>query len=411
MPDDTPCLVDYDTAQALLTSALQTLLHDRVDALPPLQACGRVLAEDVQARSPRPEVDISAMDGYAFRAGEMQQAGGAGLPVRGYVAAGTRPAPLVAGAACEILTGARIPNGADCVVARERTAVVGGRVVLAEGISARTGANIRWAGEEFEVGQCLLKRGTSLDWRHVPLLLDQGKTAVRVYRPLNVSVLANGAEFGCQAEDGRIELNTHMLEAMLRRETVHVTKQTSASDSPDELESALRRCIEQADVVVTTGGISVGQTDHVLPVLQRMGAACLFRRVRMRPGKPMTVMRLGRTVVFCLPGNPGAAALCAQLFVVPFLAAMSGCAAPLQPRVPVMGRSDFAYAPPPDVTCFLPVSVTGEGEETRFSLVPSVGASDIQCLTRASGVMRVDAGRAVQAGDRAELMLFSRLSM
>jgi molybdopterin molybdotransferase len=410
MPDDTPCLVDYDTAQALLTSALQTLLHDRVDALPPLQACGRVLAEDVQARSPRPEVDISAMDGYAFRAGEMQQAGAAGLPVRGYVAAGTRPAPLAAGAACEILTGARIPDGADCVVARERTAVVGGRVVLAEGVSARTGTNIRWAGEEFEVGQCLLKRGTSLDWRHMPLLLDQGKTAVRVYRPLSVSVLANGAEFGCQAEDGRTELNTHMLEAMLRSETVRVTREVSASDSPDELENALHRCLEQADVVVTTGGISVGQTDHVLPVLQRMGASCLFRRVRMRPGKPMTVMRLGRTVVFCLPGNPGAAALCAQLFVTPFLAAMSGRASQLLPRMPVTGRSGFAYAPPPDATCFLPVSVAGEGDETQFSLVPSVGASDIQCLTRASGVVRVDAGRAVQVGDWTKLMPFSNLS-
>jgi molybdopterin molybdotransferase len=190
-----------------------------------------------------------------------------------------------------------------------------------------------------------------------------------------------------------------------------VTKQISASDSPDELESALRRCVEQADVVVTTGGISVGQTDHVLPVLRRMGASCLFRRVRMRPGKPMTVMRLGRTVVFCLPGNPGAAALCAQLFVMPFLAAMSGCASHFLPRMPVMGRSEFAYAPPPDATCFLPVFVTGEGEETRFSLVPSVGASDIRCLTRASGVVQVDAGRAVQVGDWARLVPFSNLSV
>ncbi|MFT8367263.1 MAG: molybdopterin molybdotransferase MoeA [Acetobacter papayae] len=410
MPDDTPCMVEYDTAQAILTAALNRLLHDRVETVTPLQACGRVLAEDVQARSPRPEVDISAMDGYAFRLGEMQQVGAAGLPVRGYIAAGTRPAPLAAGVASEILTGARIPDGADCVVARERTALVSGHVVLAEGVTAKPGMNIRWAGEEFCAGQCLLERGTKLDWRHVPLLLDQGKTAVKVYRPLTVSVLANGAEFGCQAEDGRTELNTHMLEAMLRSETVCVTRQVAASDNPDELENALRRCLQQADVVVTTGGISVGQTDHVLPVLQRMGASCLFRRVRMRPGKPMTVMQVGKTVVFCLPGNPGAAALCAQLFVVPFLAAMGGCAAQLQPRMPVMGRSQFAYMPPPDATCFLPVAAHNAGGETRFSLVPSVGASDIQCLTRACGVMRVDAGCAVQAEDWARMIPFSALN-
>ncbi|WP_234394880.1 molybdopterin-binding protein [Acetobacter papayae] len=225
-----------------------------------------------------------------------------------------------------------------------------------------------------------------------------------------MSVLANGAEFGCQAEDGRTELNTHMLEAMLRSETVCVTRQVAASDNPDELENALRRCLQQADVVVTTGGISVGQTDHVLPVLQRMGASCLFRRVRMRPGKPMTVMQVGKTVVFCLPGNPGAAALCAQLFVVPFLAAMSGCAAQLQPRMPVMGRSQFAYMPPPDATCFLPVAAHNDGGETRFSLVPSVGASDIQCLTRACGVMQVEAGCAVQAEDWARMIPFSALN-
>lgn len=411
MPDDTPCMVAYDTAQALLTATLHDLLPERVENLAALQACGHVLAEGVQARTPRPDADISAMDGYAFRVGEMEKAGALGLPVQGYVAAGTRPEPLVPGVACEILTGARIPQGADAVVARERSVRVGNHIALAGGVGARTGMNIRWAGEEFAAGQCLLEPGTVLDWRHVPLLLDQGRTAVRVYSPLRVSVLANGAEFACQAEDGRTELNTHMLEAMLRSATVQITRQTSASDSADELEQALRLCVEQADVVVTTGGISVGQTDHVLPVLQRMGATCLFRRVSMRPGKPMTVMKLGRTVVFCLPGNPGAAALCAQLFVVPFLVALSGRAPAMQASPPVMGLSQFAYRSPPDATCFLPVSAEWDGEQARFSLVPSVGASDIQCLTRAGGIMRVDAGHAVQAGDRVGMLAFSGLGL
>ena len=336
----------------------------------------------------------------------MRRAGDIGLPIVGHVAAGDRPTPLPEGAACVILTGARIPEGADCVMARERTHVLRNRVTLTDQ-TARTGLNIRRAGEEFPRGKCLLHRGQSLDWRHIPLLLSQGITDVSVYRPITVRVLANGAEFAFQADDAREELNTHMLAAMLRSDTVHVTRQVAASDSQEELRSALLHCVEQSDIIVTTGGISVGQTDHVLSVLLQLGASCVFRRISMRPGKPMTVMRLDRKIVFCLPGNPGAAALCAQLFVIPFLKAMIPSSDSPSNGVPVRGRSTFAYTPPQDATCFLPVSILPEGDERQFSLVPSVGSSDILCLTRADGIMRVDSGQPLQVGDWREMLPFT----
>ncbi|MFT8720296.1 MAG: molybdopterin molybdotransferase MoeA [Acetobacter sp.] len=405
-----PEMVSYDTAQALLAATLCDLPPIGMERVPTALASGRILAEDVHALTPRPEADISAMDGYAFRSYDMRNAGDIGLPIVGHVAAGDRPVPLSEGTACLILTGARIPEGADCVMARERTHVIRNRVTLTDQ-TARVGLNIRREGEEFPLGQCLLQRDQSLDWRHIPLLLSQGITDVSVYRPITVSVLANGAEFASQAEDAREELNTHMLAAMLRSDTVHVTRQVAASDREEELRNALLHCVEQSDVIVTTGGISVGQTDHVLSVLLQLGASCVFRRVSMRPGKPMTVMRLGRKIVFCLPGNPGAAALCAQLFVIPFLKAMILSSDLPHSGLSMRGRSTFAYTPPQDATCFLPVSILQEAGAARFHIVPSVGSSDILCLTRADGIMRIDAGQSVQVGDWSEMLPFTGLRL
>ncbi|WP_338421307.1 molybdopterin molybdotransferase MoeA [Acetobacter conturbans] len=399
-------MVDYDTAQALLSAALRELPSVEAEHIPLALSCGRILAEDVRAVACRPETDISAMDGYAFRCADMDLSGQKGLPLSGCVAAGDSPEPLRDGTACVILTGARIPAGADCVVARERVVVAHDRVHLTNQTPV-TGLNIRRKGEEFLSGTPLLPRGQALDWRHMALLASQGMTHVAVSRPIRVAVLANGAEFDCHAADARTELNTLMLSAMLQSESIRVRSRVAATDSPDELGEALRECIEHSDVVVTTGGISVGQTDHVLPVLTRMGATCLFRRVRMRPGKPVTVMRLGRKIIFCLPGNPGAAALCAQLFVMPFLRAFTGLPPHRENRL--AGRSAFAFTPTTDATSFLPVAHTEEEGEIRFSLIPSVGASDVRCLTRATALLRVDAGESVDIGSYCRAVPFTDL--
>ncbi|MCH4092339.1 molybdopterin molybdotransferase MoeA [Acetobacter sp.] len=402
-----PSMVDYDTAQALLAAALHDLTPVRGERIPVSEAAGRVLAQDVYAVTARPEADISAMDGYAFHSEEMQKAGQAGLPVVGYVAAGDCPAALLHGTASIILTGARIPEGADCVVAREYTVLQQNHVTLTKPVTGK-GLNIRRKGEEFSPGKRLLRRGQGLDWRHMPLLLSQGMTDVEVYRPVTVSILANGAEFGEQAGDGRTELNTHMLAAMMRSGTVHVTRLVAASDSKEELREALVRYLGQSDVIVTTGGISVGDTDHVLAVLLEMGASCVFRRVSMRPGKPVTVMRLGGKIVFCLPGNPGAAAFCAQLFVLPCLRALSRASGTPENIWPVRGRSAFTYTAPAQATCFLPVSIAQKpGEGAFFNLVPSVGASDISCLTHADGLVQIDAGQSLEIGQECDMLPFT----
>ncbi len=401
-----PDMVAYDEAQMLLAACMQNIPLLQIEFVSISDASGRVLAEDVRAIISRPEADISAMDGYAFRCADMEKAGSVGLPLAGQIVAGDTPPPLAKGVACSILTGARIPAGADCVVAQERTSITDGRVHLLEQ-NARNGLNIRRSGEEFCKGDMLLEHGQKLDWRHLPILAHQGKEQVAVYKRPKVCVVANGAEFGLAATDYRTELNTQFLAAMLQSEGASVTRCVCGSDCVEDLHKRLHQCAQEADVLITTGGISVGQTDHVLPVLSQMGARCLFRRVKMRPGKPMTVMQLGQKMVFCLPGNSGAAAICAQLFVVPFLRCLAGEKQKKNKNMPVEGQSSFSYVAATDTTCFLPVAFTENKGRNLISLVRSVGASDILCLTQATGLVQVSPGQALQVGEMCKMIPFT----
>lgn len=401
-----PDMVAYDEAQALLAACMQDIPLLATEFVSIAQASGRVLAEDIRAVMPRPEADISAMDGYAFRCADMEKVGSVGLPLAGQIAAGDAPPPLKEGVAYSILTGARIPAGADCVVAQERTSITGGHVHLLEQ-NARNGLNIRRSGEEFCKGDMLLEHGQKLDWRHLPLLAHQGKEQVSVYKRPKICVVANGAEFGATATDARTELNTQLLATMLQSEGALVTRYVCRSDSMEDLHKVLHQCAQEADILITTGGISVGQTDHVLPVLRQMGAKCLFRRIKMRPGKPITVMQLGQKMVFCLPGNPGAAAICAQLFVVPFLRGLVGEKQEKNASMLIEGQSSFSYVAASDTTCFLPVHFIEDKGENLINLVPSVGASDILCLTRATGLVKISAGQSLQAGEMCKMIPFA----
>ena len=395
-----PSMVDYDEAQAILSALACTLNGPKRDTVPLTQANGRILATDVFATTPRPEADISAMDGYAFCCADMpaDAAQSVSFAIQEYIAAGDQPAAHAKGTAATILTGARLPVGADCVIARERAIIRDGLIHL-NTADAVVGKNIRRAGEEYPAGYSLLNAGQKLDWRHIGLLASQNIRQVDVYRPYRIGVLANGAEFAPDAQDCRAEVNTPMVCSMLESMGLHVLRHLVGSDSQTDLRDAVSELAAQVDILVTTGGISVGQTDNVLPVMEQLGASCLFRRVKIRPGKPFTVMRLGETPVFCLPGNPGAAAICTQVFLIPFLRSVAGLKQQEVKAVSLNGRSSFAYVSPTDATCLVPVHYAPSGKEGVLSLVPSQGASDVLCFYHASGILRIPAGKTIKIGD------------
>lgn len=386
-------MVTCDTALRLIAECAKNTALQSI-RVPLGEAAGRIAAEDVCAVTARPEADISAMDGYAFDHAAMQAAP-AGLPVAGQTTAGDMPMPLPTGQALGILTGARIPQGADCVMARERMHLTETGCVMPAKQLADKGANIRRAGEEFSQGHILLARGTRLDWRHIALLACQGIADVAVTRPVRVALVSNGAELAADASDARADSNSPMLAALLREAGVEVVLHSVPSDNEQKLSQTLGQAWDEADVLVTTGGISVGQTDNVLDALSSLGAQTVFRGVTIRPGKPLTVMTKGVRKAFCLPGNPGASAICALVFLLPYLRAVMGVSA--APPM-IAGVTDFAFTPVAGTTHFIPVSCQPDHQGWRLSALPTVGSSDIIVFSRAAALLRVDPDAPVEPG-------------
>jgi molybdopterin molybdotransferase len=313
-----------------VTDAMAAILAG-ADALPeqmvPLEdAFHRVLARDLASLRTQPPQPMSAMDGYAVRATDATL--GARLKVIGEIAAG-KPfdRALTSGEALRIFTGGVLPGGADGIVIQEDTARDGDTVEIRE--AAIAGKHIRPAGVDFNEGDVLLRAGTRLTDRDLALAAGMNHPALPVRRKPVVAVLATGDELvlpGATPGPGQIVLsNGFALRALARAEGAEVIDLGIAVDTIEATTSAIQRAIDlKVDVLVTTGGASVGDHDLVQQSLINAGVEMAFWRIAMRPGKPMMHGRRTGMRVVGLPGNPVSSYVCAFLFMVPLLRALSG---------------------------------------------------------------------------------------
>jgi molybdopterin molybdotransferase len=291
------------------------------------QAYHRVLARDVAARRTQPPEAMSAMDGYAVRAADVAKVD-AQLTVIGEVAAGRPFAGTVgAGDAVRIFTGGVVPDGADAVVIQEDTVANGKRITIKE--AAITGRHIRPAGIDFREGDVLLHKGTRLTERHLALAAGMNHPQLAVHRRPKVAILATGDELvmpGSIPGHGQIVYsNGYALHALARSEGADTIDLGVAADTLAATTSGIRRARESgADILITTGGASVGDHDLVQQALRDEGISMAFWKIAMRPGKPMMNGRLGPMRVIGLPGNPVSSYVCGFLFLVPLIRAMSG---------------------------------------------------------------------------------------
>ena len=292
------------------------------------EAAGRWAAEDILARRTQPAADLSAMDGYAIRFADLPGP----WRVVGESAAG-RPFPgqVGPGEAARIFTGAAMPLGADSVLVQEEAAREGERLLLSGEGPAHRGRNTRGRGLDFAQGDVLIRAGERLTPARIAVAATGGHGELPVRRRVRVALAATGDELvpaGTPVTGGQLpESNGVMLAAMLADLPVDVV---DLGILPDRLE-ALRDAFAtvDADLLVTTGGASVGDHDLVRPALEAAGGAIDFWRIALRPGKPMMAGRLREALVLGLPGNPVSAFVTATLFVLPLIARLAGAADPL----------------------------------------------------------------------------------
>lgn len=295
------------------------------------RAYGRVLARDLTAGEALPPFDYSAMDGYAVRADDVNQRSRTELPVVGECRAGDTAPELPAGSAMRIFTGAPLPRGADAVVIQENAERHGDVVYLNVGV--RPYDNVRRAGEDLRASAVALASGTRLGAFQLGLCAALDQAGVLVSRRPRVRLFATGSELrapGSAKVPGKIpESNGVALQALASLAGAEVRVEDTVVDDLESTTQAFRRCLGSCDLLVTIGGVSVGDHDLVRPALVAAGATLGFWKVAIKPGKPLTFGRAGNTLVLALPGNPVSAQISFALFGVPLLRALQGDANPL----------------------------------------------------------------------------------
>ena len=421
LADIASCVSGYDpnalpVAQAQDFIARLVPQVDAVESLPIRSALGRVLAHDVVSAIDVPAHDNSAMDGYALRGSDLLVDAPTALDVVGTGFAGDLAVgDVLAGQCLRIMTGAVMPAGLDTVVPQEFVEANGGKIVIPSGM-VRPGDNRRLAGEDLAAGEAVLHAGRVLRPADIGMLASLGLAEVRVRRRLRVAFFSTGNELRSVGEPlpaGCVyDSNRYTLWAMLQRLNVDLLDMGVVRDDPQALEAAFRHAAENADAVITSGGVSVGEADHTKQVMAQLGDV-LFWRIAMRPGRPMAIGRIesgGRVaILFGLPGNPVAVMVTFYAFVREALLKMGG-AAP-HPLPMLRAASVKALRKKPGRTEYQRgvVSRVADGS-WQVEITGSQGSGILRSMSEANGlvVLRHEQGN-VEAGELVDVLPFDGL--
>ncbi|MBV8605476.1 MAG: molybdopterin molybdotransferase MoeA [Pelomonas sp.] len=355
-------LLSFEAALERLLGAVAPL--GRVETRPTAACLGRVLAADLVSTLDVPPLDNSAMDGYALRFADLDA--GQALPVSQRVPAGSLPQPLAAGTCARIFTGAPVPVGADIVVMQEHCEVDDAGVRVS--VAPRPGQHVRRRGEDVRAGSTVLAAGHRLDAASLGLAATVGAAQLDVAQPLRVALFSTGDELQMPGEPlkpGAIyNSNRYTLRALLEGLGCAVVDLGIVPDRLDATRAALRDAAARADVIVTSGGVSVGEEDHLRPAVEAEGRLELWR-VAIKPGKPLAFGRVGDACFVGLPGNPVSSLITFVMLVRPLLLRLLG-ATKLAPTRYAL-RADFAWPRPDARREFLRVRLNEAGGVELFA--------------------------------------------
>ena len=409
-----PPLLSLNDALAQLLAAAVPL--GQAEQVPTMDADGRVLAQDVVSALQVPGHDNSAMDGYAVRCADVVAQGGL-LTVAQRIAAGRQGVALAPGTAARIFTGAPVPPGADAVVMQEDCTVLDAPEAHSPAPTVRIntqptpGLNIRRAGEDVTRGAVVLPRGSRLGPAHLGLAASIGRAELSVARRPRVALFSTGDELvmpGMRAPQdmpaGAIyNSNRFFLNALLRRLGADVTDLGIVPDQREATVAALREAAAHHDVILTSGGVSVGEEDHIKPAVQALGQLDLWQ-IAMKPGKPFAHGRIGAAHFLGLPGNPVSSFVTFLLLVRPFLLALQG-----QTDVAlksVAARADFTWARADKRREFLRVRRNAAG---GLDLFANQSSGVLTSAVWGDGLVDNPSGQTIAPGDTVQFVSFAEL--
>ncbi len=368
------------------------------ELVPTSQALGRVLAEPVLSQADIPPWPNSAMDGYCLRMEDWRR--GEALPVSQRIPAGTWPAPLEEGTAARIFTGSALPSLADTVVMQEDCEERDGSVWLRDDHLER-GQHIRAAGQDIREGATVLPAGTRLGPAHLGVIASIGLMEVRVAQPLTVAILSTGDELvmpGQALPKGKIyNSNGFMLHGLLTALGCKICNYGIVSDTPEATATTLLRAAAECDLIIATGGVSVGEEDHVKAQVEALGQLHVWK-LAIKPGKPFAFGEVQEAPFLGLPGNPSAALVTFCLLARPFLLRCLGVDEITPLALPI--RSALPAAKPRTRTEYLRVSVSTDASGCPEAVLAGNQSSGVlSTACEATGLMAIPAGHSRQPGD------------
>ncbi len=408
-----PC---YQAGDGMLSveQALDVLLG-RARVLPQVQevdvedGLGRVLARAVGSALDVPPWDNSAMDGYAISSEDVPAGGQVVLPVSQRIPAGSFGAPLAPGTAARIFTGAPVPDGADTVVMQELCVVSGDTVTVPGPVTQ--GENIRLKGNDIAAGSEILGLGTRIRPQEMGLAASVGVARLPVYQRLRVAIFSTGDELvlpGRPLADGQIyNSNRYTLRGLLRGLGCEIHDLGIVEDTLPATREAMLEAAEQADLIVTSGGVSVGEEDHVKRAVEDVGSLELWR-IRVKPGKPLAFGRVGEADFIGVPGNPVSTLVTFMLFARPFILKRQGATAVLPQSVPVV--AGFSWPKPGKRREFLRAQLERSPEgKTVAAIYPRQGSDVLTSAVWGDGLVEIPEQATVAPGDTVNYLAFSGL--
>jgi len=399
-----PDLTPLEDALGYVLQQAQPINESETVAL--TDALDRILAEHQRVPADVPPADNSSVDGYALRRCDL--ASDSALPVSARIPAGTAPTPLQAGTAARIFTGSEIPDGADSVVMQEQVDITD------TGIRVRTdvtqGQNIRRRGQDLAAGDLALPAGTRLRAQELGLLASMGVAEVAVKRKLKVAILTTGDELvepGLPLGPGQIyNTNRFTLLGLLQHAACEVTLCEGLADDRAATEATLTSASARADLIITTGGVSVGEEDHVRAALEATGKLALWR-LAIKPGKPLAFGQIDGTPLLGLPGNPAAVLVTFAMIVMPFIRQCQG-----QPRIHPIGErlpAGFEVPSPSIRRGFFRARKELDAGQISLAAHPNQSSGMLSSACWADGLAVIPENREVRVGDVLTYYSFSEL--